>query len=80
MAIPVLYTQTGCVDSRRVRSWLQQRQIPFEERNVTEDPVAMADLVCHQVFATPLLVIDEFVIFGFQPAEMDRVLRSVNDG
>lgn len=80
MAKLVLYTQTGCADSTRVRTWLRQRQIPFEERNVTEDPTAMADLARHSVFATPLLVIDELVIFGFQPAVMERALRSMNDG
>ena len=78
MAIPVLYTQTGCADSGRVRTWLQQRQIRFEERNTTEDPTMMAELARYRVFATPLLVIDERVIFGFQPAEMEQVFRSMD--
>ena len=78
MAKPILYTQTGCADSERVRSWLRQRQISFEERNVTEDPPAMADLAQHSVFATPLLVINDQVIFGYQSKQMETIFRDTS--
>ena len=74
MMPPVLYTQTGCADSARVRGWLQQHGIPFVERNVTDDPAAMADLARQQVFATPLLVVGDQQIFGYQPAALTAIL------
>lgn len=70
---PVLYTQTGCADSAQVRAWLQQHQIVFVERNVSVDPAAMVELAHQQVFATPLLVVGDQQIFGFQPAELAAI-------
>lgn len=74
MISSVLYTQTGCADSADLRAWLQQHGIYFVERNVTDDPSAMAELAHQQVFATPLLVVGDQQFFGFQPAALAAIL------
>ncbi len=71
---PVLYTQTGCPDSARVKSWLQQHGIPFTERNVTDDAAAMAELAASPIFATPLLLVGNQHVFGYRPTEIARAL------
>lgn len=64
---PILYTQTGCDDSRKVRAWLAEHAIPFAERNVTDDPAAAQALAATGTFATPLLVVGDRSVLGFRP-------------
>lgn len=74
--LPVtLYTQHGCVDSERVRQLLRAHGVPFVERDVSRDAEAAAALARTGIFATPLLVIDEQVIFGFRPAALEAALE-----
>ena len=73
MVPPILYTQSGCVESARVRAWLEQHGIAFVERNVTDDSTAMAELAQQKLFATPLLVVGEQELFGFRPAALEAI-------
>jgi len=41
--------------------------MPFTERNVTDDPEAMAELATQRSFATPLLVVGDQMIVGYHP-------------
>lgn len=67
----ILYTQTGCADSARVRAWLRQRDIPFIERNVTDDSDAARELIASGIFATPLLVAGARTVLGYRPNELE---------
>jgi arsenate reductase-like glutaredoxin family protein len=71
----ILFTQSGCRDSRRVRSWLNARQVAFTERNVTGDPDAAKVLLATGYFATPLLVSGESVVIGFRPTSIAAALN-----
>jgi len=71
----VLYTQTGCRDSERVRSWLVARNVAFTERNVTGDPNAARELLATGSFATPLLVNGDTMVVGFRPASIAAALN-----
>jgi len=48
-----LYTQNGCKDSAVVRSWLIEQELPFAERNVSNDPGTAGALARTGIFATP---------------------------
>jgi arsenate reductase-like glutaredoxin family protein len=72
---PILYTQTGCADSRKVRDWLVEQGIVFVERNVTGDFDAAKELVASGTFATPLLVVDGEQVLGFRPDKLAAVLE-----
>ena len=62
-----LYSQDGCADSTVVRSWLAGEQIPFTERNVSNDPLAAEALAWTGIFATPLVTVCTHVVFGNRP-------------
>lgn len=64
---PILFTQTGCADSRKVHEWLNERGVAFVERNVTGDMAAAKALMATGVFATPLLVVHDERVLGFRP-------------
>ena len=74
---PVLFTQTGCADSRKVAGWLAARGVAFTERNVTGDHAAAKALLATGRFGTPLLVVGETAVIGFQPAVLAAALGIV---
>ncbi len=74
---PILYTQTDCVESAKVRAWLVEHGIAFTERNVSADPEAAQALAATGIFATPLLVVGEEKILGFRPGALAAALSRV---
>jgi glutaredoxin len=71
----VLYTQSGCADSRKVRTWLAANGISFTERDVTADPDAAGALAATGHFVTPLLVAGETKVVGFRPTVLATALN-----
>ena len=69
-----LYTQAGCAESAKVRSWLADHGITFTERDASGDPDAARALNATGTFATPLLVVGEEKVLGFRPREMSVIL------
>lgn len=70
----ILYTQTGCPASGRIRACFRTSGVPFVERNVTGDDEAAAALGATGVFATPLVVVaGRPVVGGRLPALADAL-------
>jgi len=69
-----LYTQNGCKDSAAVRSWLIEEELPFTERNVSNDPDAAVALARTGIFATPLVTICTHTVFGNRPQRIARTI------
>ncbi len=74
-ATPVLYTQTGCAESTRVRDWLTERDVAFTERDVSHDLASAEALYATGVFATPLLLVGERRVLGFRPDALAAALQ-----
>jgi hypothetical protein len=78
-AEPILYTQAGCAESAKVRSWLTAHGICFIDRGVGVDAVAAHDLAATGTFATPLLVVGNATILGFRPSALAAALLHPED-
>jgi glutaredoxin 3 len=63
------------VSCRSAKEFLSHHKIPFTDRNVAEDPTALEELV-EKVGrrATPVIVVDEEVIVGFDRGKLERIL------
>lgn len=59
---------------QRTKEYLSQKQIPFQERDVTQDPGAVQELQRLGYMTTPVTVIDGAVIVGFDAAKIDSAL------
>lgn len=58
-----------------MKEFLSHHKIPFVNRNVVEDPKAMDELVQKTGRrATPVIVVDDEVIVGFDRGKLERVL------
>lgn len=39
-----LYTSPSCTSCRKARAWLQEHNIPFEERNIFSEPLSLDEI------------------------------------
>ena len=58
-----------------MKSYLSERGIDYEIRDVTMDASAVRDLVRYGSRSTPTLVIGDEVIIGFDPDRIDELTR-----
>jgi glutaredoxin-like protein NrdH len=75
----VVYTMTGCQHCAGVKAYLAERGIEFTERNVLEDDEAMADFQELGFRGTPVTLVGEEAIVGFDRARFDELLGAGAD-
>ncbi len=71
----VIYTTPSCEPCNRAKTWLTQRQIAFEERNVEGSPTYEADLKAFKSRIVPVIVINGEPEFGFLPAHLEQIIK-----
>jgi len=57
-----------------VKEYLSQRQVAFEDRDITRDPTAISELQKLGFMTTPVTVVGEKVIVGFDQVKLDEAL------
>lgn len=57
-----------------MKEYLSQKQISFEDRDITTHPTAIAELQKLGFMTTPVTVIDEKPIVGFDLRKLDQAL------
>ena len=77
----LLFTQSGCLNCEVMKIFLEAKGIAFEERNMTGDNAARAELLeIYHCRSAPTLVIltavGAEVIEGFDPERLDRFLSA----
>jgi len=59
----------------QAKEYLSQKGIQFQEKDIAQDPSALADLKKLGYMTTPVIVIDGSVIVGFDADKIDQALR-----
>jgi glutaredoxin 3 len=57
------------------KAWLSEKGIDFETRDVIEDDQAMKELEELDVYSTPVTVIGDEVVIGFDRKKLEKLLR-----
>jgi len=57
-----------------VKEYLSQKQVAFEDRDITRDPTAISELQKLGFMTTPVTVIGAKVIVGFDQVKLDEAL------
>ena len=70
-----IYTSHGCVPCMMTKSWFKEKKISYEERRVGKDKNILKELILLDQTVTPVVVINEQVIAGFQPKEFSKALE-----
>ena len=58
----------------RVKEFLSQQGIEFTERNILTDETALEELEEYGVMTTPVTVIDDEIVIGFDQAKLELLL------
>ena len=59
----------------QAKEYLSHKGIEFQEREIAQDPSALADLKKLGYMTTPVIVIDGSVIVGFDVDKIDQLLQ-----
>ena len=59
----------------QAKEYLSQKGIEFQERDIAQDPSALADLKKLGYMTTPMIVIDGSLIVEFDADKIDQVLQ-----
>ena len=71
----ILYTQPSCPPCEFAKNYLKHHSISFEEKNIARDSRAKKELMNkYDAFSTPVLVIEEEVIVGFDQERINQLL------
>ena len=69
----VVFTMPGCQHCAGVKAYLSDKGIDFTERNVLEDDSAMADFRKLGFRGTPVTLVGEEAIVGFDRNRFDEI-------
>ncbi len=59
----------------KVKEFLSQSNIEFSERNVADDESAVAELEKLGYMTTPVTLVDEELVVGFDRAKLEKLLK-----
>ncbi|NLY66860.1 MAG: glutaredoxin family protein [Tissierellia bacterium] len=69
-----IYTSNTCPYCVSAKDYLNERGVPFVEKNIQTDPEARKELMRMGHMGVPVIIIDGEEIVGFNKAKMDELL------
>lgn len=76
----IVYSTTICPWCNKVKDYLKQHNIEFEEKNVQEDQEAAHEMVEKSgQMGVPVIDIDGEIIVGFDKEKIDKALKIKDD-
>lgn len=69
MAVPrvILYSHPGCPGSEAARAYFARHGVSYELRDVSRDPLARAEWRALGCLATPVVLVEDVMLIGFDP-------------
>lgn len=74
MTPAILYTSTGCEYCGKIKQFLTERGVPYEERDILVEPAWLDELAKYGIFGVPALFLGDETIVGYRPNKMAAVL------
>lgn len=69
-----LYTSTGCEYCAKIKQFLKDRGVGYEERDILVEPAWLDELAKYGIFGVPALFLNDEAIVGYRPNKMAAVL------
>lgn len=70
-----VYVSNNCKESNELIHLLEELDVPYEQKNVTENKSYMRELQAQKIYATPVAIINNNKVLGFQKNKLMDVLR-----
>jgi glutaredoxin-like YruB-family protein len=72
-----IYSSAACRDCERVKQYLDERGIPYEEINVLKDKQARKEMEHrYGVHVTPVVIVGDRVMVGFNHPKLDKLFST----
>ncbi|MBI2582714.1 glutaredoxin family protein [Candidatus Azambacteria bacterium] len=76
MAKITIYTTLGCVFCRRAKDFLDERKIPYTEKDVTDDHEARHEMIEKSgQLGVPVIEVDGEIIVGYNRPRLSELLE-----
>lgn len=70
-----VYVSNDCQESRKIMNFLEQLNVMYEKRNISENKAYLTELQRRNIYSTPVVIIDENIILGFQKNKITNLLH-----
>jgi len=80
MTKATLYTSTGCEYCAKIKQFLTEQGVPYEERDILKEPAWLDELAKYGIFGVPALFLGDETIVGYRPNRMKAVLEKLGAG
>lgn len=77
MAQAIVYSSTNCGYCKQLKSFLEEQNIAFEERNIDENETYREELSRLGMMSVPLTLIGDKQILGFNPNRIKKALAAL---
>ncbi len=71
----VVFTSDTCGYCHMAKDYLNEINVPFEERNVSSDKDARKELMSKGFMGVPVIYVDDEIIQGFDKNRLDELLK-----
>lgn len=71
-----IYTTSRCPNCRRLKQWLAQRKLRFQEFDVERNRRAQKEFQRLGARGVPVMLVDSERVDGFDPRQLARVFKS----
>ena len=72
-----IYTSTGCAYCAKIKQFLKENNVAYEERDILVEPAWLDELAKYGIFGVPALYFGDEWIIGFRPNKMKAVLEKL---
>lgn len=72
----IVYTSTNCPHCRQVKSFLSEKGVSYEERNIEQNEEFAQQIWDMGMRAVPITVIGEFKIVGMNKTQLNKALAT----
>ncbi|HMK48122.1 MAG TPA: glutaredoxin domain-containing protein [Methanocella sp.] len=71
-----VYSQPTCSACNEMKEYLKKRGVEFDEIDITTNREALNEMIkVHKVRVTPLLIMGDRKLVGFDPVAIDKLLE-----
>ncbi len=77
MAKVKIFSQPTCPACNELKEYLKNKNIPFEDHDIISDDKALEEMIhVHKVRVTPLIIIGDKKLIGFDVEEIEKALAA----
>lgn len=70
----LIYTSSSCSYCHAAKEYFNENNVPYTEKNVSEDPEARRELIKRKVMGVPAIFIGDEVVVGFDKERVRKLL------